>query len=222
MSDDILEPPGLIAIIGGGVLGLETALYARFLGYQVQLFEALEIGQRWLDEGDNALQFLPGRGISELALQAIRTQADDPQTLETLPTTASDWAQQIMRPLAEIDLLAGRIHVGHRVSDVRRVPNEEDPDEFDFQIHCQASDTVWDAEAVVDTAGWSADAVCADAEYDWSTLPYFHRVDGHSDEAASASDDWEARSRRGRDQIRQLFAAWGDRPTLDLYRPRRL
>ncbi len=220
MSDDILEPPGVIAIIGGGLLGLETALYARFLGYEVQLFEALEIGQRWLDEGDQAVQFLPGRGISDLALQAVRTQAEDPLALQTLPTTAGDWARQIIRPLAEIDLLAGRVHAGHRVTDVRRVPNEEDPDEFDFQIRCAASDAVWDAEAVVDTAGWATSSDCQDAATDWSQVPYFYRIDGHNNTAAS--DDWEGRSGRGRDQIRQLFAMWGERPSLDLYRPRRL
>ncbi|QEG42879.1 FAD-dependent oxidoreductase [Roseimaritima ulvae] len=219
MSDEILEAPGSIAIIGGGVLGLETALYARFLGYEVQLLEASEVGQRWLDEGDAPLQFLPGRGISELALAAIRAQSDDSQALQTLPTTAADWANQILRPLAEIDLLAGRVHCGHRVVDVRRVPNEEDPEEFDFQIHCQGQDTVWQAEAVVDTAGWSADSDAPEGFAQWSAVPYFCCIDGH--DSAAGDEDWEARSRRGRDQIRQRFATWGDRPTLDLYRPRR-
>ncbi|EMI22110.1 Pyridine nucleotide-disulfide oxidoreductase, NAD-binding region domain protein [Rhodopirellula maiorica SM1] len=35
-----LDPPGSIAIVGAGPLGVEAALYGRFLGYNVSLIEA--------------------------------------------------------------------------------------------------------------------------------------------------------------------------------------
>ncbi len=37
--DMTLDPPGRIAVIGAGPLGLEAALYGRYLGYDVQVFE---------------------------------------------------------------------------------------------------------------------------------------------------------------------------------------
>ena len=35
-----LEPPGRLAVVGAGALGVEAALYGRFLGYDVTLIAA--------------------------------------------------------------------------------------------------------------------------------------------------------------------------------------
>ena len=38
-----LDPPGSIAVVGAGPLGIEAALYGRFLGYDVTLIEAVSV-----------------------------------------------------------------------------------------------------------------------------------------------------------------------------------
>ena len=40
----IVEPPGKVVVIGAGPIGVEAALYARYLGYQVEVFERGKIG----------------------------------------------------------------------------------------------------------------------------------------------------------------------------------
>ncbi|QDS95859.1 hypothetical protein FF011L_46600 [Roseimaritima multifibrata] len=208
-NDEILEPPGSIAIIGGGILGLEAALYGRFLGYDVQVFEAARIGQWWEEQGDVELGFLPGRAISGLAWQAIQAQRDQPEELPVLPTTMAEWGSQIVQELAEVDLLRGRVLASHRVTEVTAVPNEEDPNETDFVIRCDGAEESWEAEAIIDTTG-----LFSPAEGE-ALVPYRYRLTQPSD------NDFETKTATGRDQICQLFAQLGDRPDLDLFRPTR-
>src|SRR6056297_518637 len=226
MADEILDPPGSIGIIGGDLPGLEAALYARFLGYEVQLFEAQEIGWNWLQRGATPLPCLPGHGISELALQAIQTQGDRHESPQALPTTCGGWAVEVLQPLAQVDLLAQRVHANHRVTEVRRVPNAEDTSELDFEVNCEGSSERWTFEAMIDTAGLTAEQCgptisLAPAEGSTDTLfcqtDYYYRI-GPPDLTANR----EADGQHQRAQIRQLFAMLGDRPTLDLYRPRRM
>ena len=39
-NDMTLDPPGTIVVVGAGALGIEAALYGRYLGYNVTLIEA--------------------------------------------------------------------------------------------------------------------------------------------------------------------------------------
>ena len=45
-----IDTPARLAILGAGPIGLETALYARFLGYAVDVYERGEVAEavRWL------------------------------------------------------------------------------------------------------------------------------------------------------------------------------
>ena len=45
-----LDPPGSIAVVGAGALGIEAALYGRFLGYDVTLIEAAAVGHSMTDQ----------------------------------------------------------------------------------------------------------------------------------------------------------------------------
>jgi len=44
-----LDPPGAIAVVGAGPLGIEAALYGRYLGYDVKLYEAKSVGSSMRD-----------------------------------------------------------------------------------------------------------------------------------------------------------------------------
>ncbi|MFN5103922.1 MAG: hypothetical protein ACK5GJ_14110, partial [Planctomycetota bacterium] len=47
--DPEMESPATIAILGAGPMGIEAALYARFLGYHVSIFETRRVAHRMLD-----------------------------------------------------------------------------------------------------------------------------------------------------------------------------
>lgn len=119
MIDEPLEPPGTIAVIGAGPIGLEAALYGRFLGYDVTVFEAGRIAERWRSSGDQEVPFLPGRGLSPLATSAVQTHRDGAAPLpRVLPMTTAEWIEESLEVLAASDLLAGRVQTQCRVSAV--------------------------------------------------------------------------------------------------------
>ena len=66
-----LDPPGRIVVVGAGPLGIEAALYGRYLGYEVDVYEAGDIGQSWLADQEAALPMLPARCLSPLAIAAL-------------------------------------------------------------------------------------------------------------------------------------------------------
>ncbi|MEM9825027.1 MAG: hypothetical protein AAF958_00480 [Planctomycetota bacterium] len=121
-----LETPGRIAVIGGGPLGIEAALYGRFLGYDVVLLEAKQVGHAWLARGDEPLPMLPDRSHSPLAAQALAAQrAASPEPTAALPITCAGWVNEILLPLTQSDLLSGRVLTGHQVTRVEHVALEE-------------------------------------------------------------------------------------------------
>ncbi len=112
-----LDPPGRIAIIGAGPLGLEATLYGRFLGYDVTTFERGEVGQSLRDCLDQPLPMLPSLCLSPLAWSAISAQLGSGDTLpaESLPLTIGQWLDDGLQRLARTDLLRGRILTGREV-----------------------------------------------------------------------------------------------------------
>ncbi len=216
-EDDLtLDPPGSIAIIGAGPLGIEAALYGRFLGYDITLFEANEIANSLQARRDEPLPMLPDRVLSPLALSALAAQIESDQL--TLPTTCGEWIDKALVPLTETDLLAGRVRVPDEVTSITTVPIEleegdEEEDVADIPADFQLSSTQGEAstfEAVIVATG------TADVDLDFSLpTPYFFRIG--STELESEEETLDA----GRKAIVTLFATLAGRKDLDLYRPRR-
>jgi hypothetical protein len=118
-----IDTPAKIAILGAGPIGLEAALYARFLGYDVAVFEAGEVAasvRRWA----HVRMFTPfGMNRSPLGLAALRAQNDayqPPGDDELL--TGREWVERYLAPLSQTDLLADHIHTQ---TDVLAVGKEE-------------------------------------------------------------------------------------------------
>ena len=90
-----------IAIIGAGPMGIEAALYARFLGYPVVLFEKGEIAAHVQAWGHVQL-FTPfGMNSSSLGISAL--QAQDPNHALPAPNaqhSGRDWVTKYLEPLA--------------------------------------------------------------------------------------------------------------------------
>lgn len=116
-----VDTPATIAILGAGPIGLEAGLYARYLGYSVDIYEAGAICQNVLAWG-HVRMFSPfGMNRSPLGLAALAAQSegyrppDDGAFL-----TGREWVEGYLRPLAETDLLSESVHEKTRVVSVSR------------------------------------------------------------------------------------------------------
>jgi hypothetical protein len=215
-----LDPPGSIAVVGAGPLGIEAALYGRFLGYEVTLIEAVAIASSIRDQHDFPLPMLPTRCLSPLALSALRAQQGE-MAEQVRPMTYGQWINDGLEKLAETDLLRGRIRLPMRVSRIDQVPVQADePDEDtsaippDFRLTLVAegyeTDSI-DVESVILAIGLSSEIPLGFQ----LPAPYFFRI------AATSTGDHEQDLLSGFHEIVAIFAELAGRADLDLYRPRR-
>jgi thioredoxin reductase len=111
-----IDTPAKLAILGAGPIGLEAALYARFLGYDVLVLEQGEICQHVCQWG-HVPMFSPFAQLhSALGLAAIKAQDENyrPPALEAF-LTGQEWLEQYLLPLAGTDLLSDQIATGTTV-----------------------------------------------------------------------------------------------------------
>ena len=111
-----------IAILGAGPIGLETALYARYLGYPVQVYERSEVAahvKRW----GHIRMFTPFQmnssplGLAALAAQHPERPVVTPDTL----ITGEQWIDSYLQPLSDTDLLRGNILCQAEVLAISRI-----------------------------------------------------------------------------------------------------
>lgn len=101
-----MDTPATIAIIGAGPIGLEAALYARFLGYDVHVLERGRVAEHVRRWGHVEL-FTPFRmNCSPLGLAALSAQSEtyrppDPDA----QLNGKQWVEQYLAPLSRTDLL---------------------------------------------------------------------------------------------------------------------
>jgi len=100
-------PPPRLAILGAGPIGLEATLYARYLGYSVDLYERSSVAEhvrRW----GHVSMFSPfAMNCSSLGLAALEAQHENyapPAAAELL--TGAEWVERYLGPLAASDLVA--------------------------------------------------------------------------------------------------------------------
>jgi hypothetical protein len=102
----MVDTPATIAVLGAGPIGLEAALYGRFLGYMVNVYEHGKAGDNLRRFGHVRLFSPFGMNSSPLGLAAL--EAQDPQWQPPGPEallTASEYVAKYLRPLAESDLV---------------------------------------------------------------------------------------------------------------------
>lgn len=163
-----METPARIAIIGAGPIGLEAALYARYLGYDVDVYEQGRVADSVLRWG-HVRMFTPfGENRSPLALAALKAQdpswqpPGDDQRL-----TGREFAERYLLPLATSDLLADAISVQTEVLAIGRdgvTKSEQAHDELrgehDFRLLLRETradghrgERYAAADVVIDTSG---------------------------------------------------------------------
>ncbi len=102
-----VDTPARIAVLGAGPIGLEAALYARYLGYDVDIYERGSVAEHVLRWG-HVRMFTPfGMNRSPLGLAALRAQEptyEAPADEELL--SGRQFARRYLLPLAQSDLLA--------------------------------------------------------------------------------------------------------------------
>lgn len=119
--DTEIESPATLAILGAGSVGLEAAIYARFLGYFVEIFDAGRpvrylkyLGDLLVDESYEDCTSSLGRAAIE-----AQTGVAPPFSLESRPSF-DELSENYFLPLAKTDLLFEHIHFLTRVVSVSR------------------------------------------------------------------------------------------------------
>ena len=140
--DTEIESPATIAILGGGPLGIEAALYARFLGYHVSIFESRRVAHRMLDWNNRSLCLPASELTTSLGIAALRAQYPDmPDIDPERMLTGKEYAEEYLLPLAKTDLVFDDIHFLSPVSDISRLrlhtePDWNSPEEYPWQERC--------------------------------------------------------------------------------------
>ncbi|MDZ4820421.1 MAG: hypothetical protein SGJ20_15755 [Planctomycetota bacterium] len=137
-----IDTPARIAIIGAGPIGLEAALYARFLGYDVDIYDRGQVCQS-LHQRRHIRFFSPfGQVASPLAIAAIQTQdpAWKPHAADDI-LTGQQWLDDYYLPLSQTDLLADCSQFNTEVLSVGRqellqydLPGEDLRADSDFRL----------------------------------------------------------------------------------------
>lgn len=119
--DPEIDSPATIAVIGGGPVGVEAALYARFLGYHVLLLDSRRIGSRLIRWGNTPLSVSFGNAASPLGLAALEAQdATDGLPATEARVTCRDYVEKYLIPVAKTDLLHDEVHINSPVVSISR------------------------------------------------------------------------------------------------------
>jgi hypothetical protein len=162
-----VDTPAKILILGAGPIGLEAALYARYLGYDVEVFDARE---SVMPHGMPASFLLPepfGLCSSSLGLRALAAQNPEaalPAAEEQL--TVGDWYERYVAPLAHSDLINDFLRLGTEVLSVGKVEitkadqpsGEYDRGAWDFRLLVKPrgeSEQIAVGDVVLDCTGLS-------------------------------------------------------------------
>lgn len=116
-----VDTPARIAVLGGGPIGIEAALYARYLGYDVDLYERGPVAASVLEWG-HVRMFSPWKwNVSTLGLAALAAQdpAWQPPVGDALPT-GRELVERYLLPLAHSDLVVDSLRLQTEVVAVGR------------------------------------------------------------------------------------------------------
>ncbi len=230
-SDMTLDPPGRIAVIGAGPLGLEAAIYGRYLGYDVQVFEQGDVAASFRNM-QGPVPMMPDRTVSSLVVGALKANQSSGEPFR-FPMTFPQWVSDVLEPLSHFDLLRGRIHTFATVQSIELVEVEPDallPDDADrrddayidgdvppdYRLVVRGCDpSEIEVEAVIVATG-ASDKAAIGGLMELMETPYLFCI------GAGEHQHPEQSLHRGWQEIAAIYARLGGRADLDLYRPLRL
>jgi thioredoxin reductase len=106
-----IDTPARIAIVGAGPIGLEAALYGRFLGYEVDVFERGKVADS-ISKWGHVQLFSPwSMNTTPLGRTALETQNPDWKCpADDLLPTGNELVENYLLPLAQSDLIVDGLH----------------------------------------------------------------------------------------------------------------
>jgi len=159
-----IDTPARLAILGAGPMGLEVALYARFLGYDVDVYERGRVAENVRRWGHVRLFSPFNMNRSPLGIAALTAQ--DPSYRppgDSALLTGAEWIAAYLEPLAQSDLLADHLRLHTEVLAIGRPARLKGDDagaearrEDDFRIlvrDAEGHEFAGSAQAVIDTTG---------------------------------------------------------------------
>src|SRR5262245_60219443 len=167
-----IDAPAKLAILGAGPIGLEAALYARFLGYDVVVYERGDVAASVRQWG-HVRMFTPfGMNRTTLGLAAIQAQDESyrPPPDDAL-LTGNEWIERYLLPLSETDLLSDHLRLRTVVVGVGKeellkgdLPGDPDRGDWSFRVltndkdgeKIELFDGVLDCTGVFEIANWFA------------------------------------------------------------------
>ncbi len=134
--DPEVESPATIAVIGAGPVGIEAALYARFLGYDVELFDSGRPARNATRWHQRSIETPVRDCTTPLGHAALKSQDAAYQPPESNRVFAGkEFADEYLIPLAKTDLLIDSVHINSRVIEVSRLRTSLE-DQNDLQERC--------------------------------------------------------------------------------------
>ncbi len=119
--DTVIDTPASLLVIGGGPAGIEAALYARFLGYDVSVIERKRVGHRLASWERQPMHGSWRQLTSPLGLAALEAQGSPlTQNLESTPS-CGEYVEQYLVPVAKTDLLYPSIQINSQVRSISRL-----------------------------------------------------------------------------------------------------
>ena len=120
--DPEVESPATIAVIGCGPIGIEAALYGRFLGYDVDLFDAKRPAHEVVRWNTRSMGVSVADCTTSLGISALEGQISQylPPPMDRV-WNGAEFAEEYLIPIAKSDLLVDGIHINSSVLEVGRV-----------------------------------------------------------------------------------------------------
>jgi hypothetical protein len=118
--DAEIDTPATIAVVGAGSCGVEAALYGRFLGYSVELYDSKKIGDELLVWGDRPLGVPWREAATSLGLAALEAHGRSLPGLDQVPS-CEQYVHEYLLPLARCDLLHDSVNVKTQLVSVSRL-----------------------------------------------------------------------------------------------------
>ena len=184
--DPEIDAPATIAVIGCGPVALEAALYARFLGYGVFVYEQGRIASKLSKTPER----LMGRGTdhtsgelcSSLGLAALDAQESPCNLDDTRDVSSQEYLEHYLLPLARTDLLRDSIGVQSKVCSISRTCSDASLDqdlttksELEFRVlissrkrgeYVQIADIILDCSGLATQQGLASGGGLAVGEQD--------------------------------------------------------